>query len=871
MELAPLDILLEKPTTGEVEPAEYDLDTGRLNPIDGQRIRTVYLKKKRISGNSDSEPENERGTTETDGEFKPCGVCGQTAGYGRSSVQDHQTKGDQPFQALIAKQIQVQPPTSAAPSRLAPLRGRKVLVFSDSRQTAARLTPNLQQYSTQDALRPLIVYGYKRLQESSAILPFLSLEDLVLAVLLGAKTLDVRLRPELKSGENFAEELTVERAVANDVLDKEVELLHLLIKLRSAAAPESLLESIVDTFGNRYYGLESLALCSIVESAAHGTLINMLPDIQGVAATPDAKRGVLRAWLRQWQKLGFWLGKMPQAWWKVRVRSHPHGNFAGLRHVLIDKDARKIFEKEWLPVLLQAFAETVPGNQYRLKGSELSLLIGGEWAYCDTCRNTQRPISGLDICVNCGRHTAKLIDPDTNPVFVARKGYYRASTIDVLKDPPVPPISLIAAEHTAQLNTAQTKEVFSKAEENELLFQDVDLGPDDENHERPAIDVLSCTTTMEVGIDIGALSGVALRNMPPARANYQQRSGRAGRRGTAVATVTAFGSADPHDEHYFSNPEQMISGAVEDPKLTLDNYEITRRHVTAFLLQQYHQERLPDIRPEEQPHLFAVLGTVSDFKRPDKVLNREDFAHWLAENRAELVELLEGWVPDELSGSARNRLMNGVVTETLETIDRAIELEKAEGQHPPNGYGEASGTNSATAGPQKAPIETAIEDFETETPAEEGETAPTLGAANTNLLDRLLYKGVLPRYAFPTDVATFYIFDIDKSTRFRPAFKFSPSQGLAVALSQYAPGKEVWISGKKFTSGAVYSPIGKERFDAWIAGSLQLESNPLITHPRIPCQNLQFPLAPRQLFRSGKTQLTSALLQCPMRYADFLG
>ena len=90
------------------------------------------------------------------GEFRPCAVCGESAAFGRSSVQDHQTKGDQPFQALITKQIQVQPPSPVPATTLAPLRGRKVLIFSDSRQTAARLAPNLQTYSTQDALRPLI-------------------------------------------------------------------------------------------------------------------------------------------------------------------------------------------------------------------------------------------------------------------------------------------------------------------------------------------------------------------------------------------------------------------------------------------------------------------------------------------------------------------------------------------------------------------------------------------------------------------------------------------------------------------------------------------------------------------------------------------
>ena len=127
------------------------------------------------------------------------------------------------------------------------------------------------------------------------------------------------------------------------------------------------------------------------------------------------------------------------------------------------------------------------------------------WAlrYCQSCRTAQRPFPGRSTCVNCGLDTAIPIDPDCDNVFVARNGYYRASTLDALRTPPTTPIAIIAAEHTAQLNTAQADEVFSKAEENKLLFQDVDLGPEKTGRDRPAIDVLSCTTSMEVGIDSG--------------------------------------------------------------------------------------------------------------------------------------------------------------------------------------------------------------------------------------------------------------------------------------------------------------------------------------------------------------------------------
>jgi hypothetical protein len=201
------------------------------------------------------------------GQFTPCAICGERAACGRTSVQDHQTKGDQPFQALFARQIQVQPPGPQSATGFAPLRGRKVLVFSDSRQVAARLAPNLQMYSVRDALRSLIVWGFGRLRQHPTIQTMLSLDDLYLSVLLASRGLGVRLRPEMKAGESFAADATVEAAVRDGAFDNAMRLQMLWMEVRNETPPEALLDDIVKTVRDRYLGLEALALPSIRESA----------------------------------------------------------------------------------------------------------------------------------------------------------------------------------------------------------------------------------------------------------------------------------------------------------------------------------------------------------------------------------------------------------------------------------------------------------------------------------------------------------------------------------------------------------------------------------------------------------------------------
>lgn len=536
-------------------------------------------------------------------------------------------------------------------------------------------------YSERDSLRPLIISGFNWLKERDAVRTHLNLNDLYFGVLLASKRLNVRLRPEMRGDENFDAEEVVDEAVHEGDLDNSFTLLNLLLDIRAHRPPESLLSSMLTTLTDRFWGMESLALATLKESDRHTKKILGLPSIPGMAETDAAKLALVRYWLRCWNNNGFKLAHMPGTWinrppsegFRVKPRN-PKSKIKAIDSIIQDKTARKLFWDSWSPELLKWFTQSVESGYRCLNGSELSLQFDDDWVHCSGCKSVHRPIPGIECCLDpdCNSDAVSALSPDSDPVFLARKGFYRKPVTEALEDPPRQPMALIAAEHTAQLNAPQNEDVFSKAEENELLFQDIALTGSGLGGRSTAVDVLSSTTTMEVGIDLGALSGVALRNMPPGRANYQQRAGRAGRRGNAVATVVAFGSADSHDEHYFSQPDEMIRGDVVDPKLTLDNPEIVRRHIRAFLLQNYHQDRLPVIDPDQPHNLFSVLGSVSGFRKADSLLNREDFAAWLADNDDALRARVAAWIPAQLSEEDRAALLANFVRDRLQAVDEAI-------------------------------------------------------------------------------------------------------------------------------------------------------------------------------------------------------
>lgn len=211
-----------------------------------------------------------------------------------------------------------------------------------------------------------------------------------------------------------------------------------------------------------------------------------------------------------------------------------------------------------------------------------------------------------------------------------------------------PPIRL----HCEEL-TGQTDDQF----ERQRHFRNIIL-PDEGNKQVKTIDLLSVTTTLEVGVDIGALQAVMLGNMPPQRFNYQQRVGRAGRRGQAYSVILTFCRGRSHDEFYFANPQKITGDAPPTPFLTMGQERIFKRLLAKEILRRAYVEKGIDVTSDEKSSVHGEFGSIDSW-----ATYKTEITDWINNNRTAIEETVDALLTEQLK-SKKDEFINWVADTT---------------------------------------------------------------------------------------------------------------------------------------------------------------------------------------------------------------
>ncbi|MGN0482525.1 MAG: DEAD/DEAH box helicase [Lachnospiraceae bacterium] len=489
------------------------------------------------------------------------------------------TKGNLAFYSLIQAQFQVQPAVQGKDKEKFPNEGRKVLLFSDSRQRAAKLALDMSEASDTEAVRQLFVLAIDEMEHSVIER---SMDDLYDYFCLMAGEQNI----QLLSGEDQKKFLDDCTKVVENYRRRKKRNKEYSPDMTFDNAPFKVKGYLLRLFCGGYNTLYDSATCWIepTEKKLDDALYNL--EEQGIEVTEQDFLELFNAWMIQICDSNTALGHTisDDVRYDVRKKWNDYGlekdwNFSKNIQEIMGWTKESKTCSIWRHVLAKEFLDEGQVNKGKwyvdLSRIKPCLDQKHEWYRCKKCSEIT-PFMLKEKCPCCGsEQIEEMNEKDYDSLEFWRKPIQ--SALDGKKIH-----GIDTEEHTAQLSYKdQRDDLWSKTEHYELRFQDLV-----QEGETP-VDILSSTTTMEVGIDIGSLVAVGLRNIPPMRENYQQRAGRAGRRGASLSTIVTFCGDGPHDTLYFHNPVPMFRGEPRVPWIDIESEKLIQRHLNMIVLQEF--------------------------------------------------------------------------------------------------------------------------------------------------------------------------------------------------------------------------------------------------------------------------------------------
>lgn len=666
-----------------------------------------------------------------------CPVCTRPWQGGSTKIMDLATKGEAPFAQLIRTQVELQPQTIPSTDR-SPNGGRKSLLFSDGRQKAARLARDIPREIENDVFRQLLLLAAKELRE---IRREATIGSTIYVALLHVLAKNSLIMFDGHDRERLQRDVADHRRYYQSNLEE-------ALQDPPSAPPPRLSALLLRNLGSLFYSINALTLGYLVPAMRAGRqLSEAIPSL-----TAEDLGRLTIIWIEGFASK---FAIDPNLASGVRTKAAGYPVLGGCDTNAGLTASRQAFLRQRFPnldELFTALSETLcqaspdaPGRF--LVANKIALDAdpeGRDWYQCSRCAKVS-PVDWWGCCPNCLNDKVTKVRPGATQYLRARKAFFRDPIAEMLAGRSRP-FNLTVEEHTAQLSYRDVDDPSTTTEDYERRFRDILVAPGDSS-----IDVLSSTTTMEVGIDIGSLVAVGLRNIPPLRQNYQQRAGRAGRRGSAISTVVTYAQNSPHDSHYFENPEPIIAGEPSLPAVDTDNAKIIERHIRAQLVQAFFRAEGPETGSSD---IFSVLGETMAFYEGGGALSLGAFSNWLKASEAakDSFRSIRDWLP--------------------KSFDRTPE--------------------------------SVADDFATRLRLIMPKTGDDLDPSETDLIEFLFARGFLPSYAFPRDLCALKIEAYEQVKNFRTVKTVQqPQQGLNIALSEYAPGRLVVVDKQTYRVGAV--------------------------------------------------------------------